>query len=547
MLYTSDGRDVEMSVASTKAFYSQVAAGFLLAQAVAAEVGGTVDQAVLEALRDLPTAMAEVLARRETIAEAAHSLAPPKRYWAVVGNGVNRIAAAEVRIKLSELCYKSIACDRTEDKKHIDLSAEPLILVCAAGLTGSTADDVAKEVAIYRAHKASPIVIATDGQARYAAALAVLPVPETHPQLAFVLSAMAGHLFGYEAALAIDALAHPLRRTRAAVETVVGADADVSSVTRGDTLLKRLRPHVEPTARSFFDSLRVGRYDGHLEASTAVRLGTLFRYALGSVPLDSYQLDEGKVGTPAVVVDDLTAGLTRAIEELTRPIDAIKHQAKTVTVGISRTDETLLEVPLVAAVLAAGAPRDQLSYKVLRTLADVSPGDRRGAGVDPLPGREPGHARRPVDDRPGRPGRHRPRHGQPHRPLARAAGHQAPGGQRARGPRRPGPARQPADRDRPRGEGRAVDRHHPPPRALRRPPARGHGPGGAAGLPQPLRGAARRGARDRAHVPGGRAGHGAGRRPAHRADQPARRPLACRLTPGPRRPGLRPARAPARS
>ena len=31
VLYTSDGRDVEMSVASTKAFYAQIAAGFLLA------------------------------------------------------------------------------------------------------------------------------------------------------------------------------------------------------------------------------------------------------------------------------------------------------------------------------------------------------------------------------------------------------------------------------------------------------------------------------------------------------------------------------------
>ena len=31
VLYTSDGRDVEMSVASTKAFYAQVAAGLLLA------------------------------------------------------------------------------------------------------------------------------------------------------------------------------------------------------------------------------------------------------------------------------------------------------------------------------------------------------------------------------------------------------------------------------------------------------------------------------------------------------------------------------------
>ena len=52
------------------------------------------------------------------------------------------------------------------DKKHIDLSSEPMILVCAAGLSGSTADDVAKEVAIYQAHKALPIVIADEREER---------------------------------------------------------------------------------------------------------------------------------------------------------------------------------------------------------------------------------------------------------------------------------------------------------------------------------------------------------------------------------------------
>ncbi len=392
VLYTSDGRDVEMSVASTKAFYSQIAAGLLMAAAIADEVGGHVDQALLAALRGLPTAMAEVLERRSTIAEAAHRLAPAKRYWAVVGNGVNRIAAAEVRIKLSELCYKSIASDSTEDKKHIDLSSEPLIVVCAAGLTGSTADDVAKEVAIYRAHKASPVVIATDGQSRFASALHVIPVPETHPDLAFVLSSMAGHVFGYEAALAIDALARPLREARAAIEGLIeqgGLDtrpAGVAGGTRsrsgddtvvlvhdGEALLRRLRPDLDAAARRYFDGLRVGGYDGQLEASTAVRLAALLRYVLGVVPLDAYQLDQGKVGTPAVVIDDLTGALTQAIEELTRPVDAIKHQAKTVTVGISRSDETLLEVPLVREVVSTGAHRDQLTYRTLRTLADISP------------------------------------------------------------------------------------------------------------------------------------------------------------------------------
>ncbi len=368
VLYTSDGRDVEMAVPSTKAFYAQIAAGNLLALAIADCWGEAPDQDLLAAMRDLPEAMRTTLATRPAIAEAAHAWCPPRRYWAIVGNGTNRIAAEELRIKLSELCYKSIACDATEDKKHIDLSSEPLILVCAAGLTGSNVDDVAKEVAIYRAHKAAPIVIATEGEGRFAAALAVLHVPDTHPMLAFVLATMVGHLFGYEAALAIDAQALPLKEVRAGIEAALEAGA-----TDGESVLASLRGAVTAPVQRFFDGLRAGRYDGHLEASTAVRVANLLRYSTGSVPLDAYQLDHGKVGTPAVLVEDLTAALTRAIDELTRPIDAIKHQAKTVTVGISRTDESLLEVALVQAVLAAGAPRDRLTYKNLRTLADVSP------------------------------------------------------------------------------------------------------------------------------------------------------------------------------
>jgi glucosamine--fructose-6-phosphate aminotransferase (isomerizing) len=372
VLYTSDGRDVEMSVASTKAFYAQIAAGFLLAFAIASEMGVDGDDdrrardALLRGLRELPEAMADVLARRPAIAAAAQRHAPGRRYWAVVGNGANRIAAAEVRIKLSELCYKSIASDVTEDKKHIDLSAEPLILVCAAGLRGSNADDVGKELAIYRAHKAAPVAIADEGEARLAAAVDTITVPSVLPELAFVCCAMAGHLFGYEAALAIDATARPLRESRGAIEAIV-------SRSDGADLMVELRRELEPLAARWFDGVRAGQYDGALEAATAVQLASLLRYATGVVPLDAYQIEFGKVGTPSTLVEDLTSALTRAIEELTRPIDAIKHQAKTVTVGISRSDETLLQVGLVQEVLGAGAARDALSYRALRTLVALDP------------------------------------------------------------------------------------------------------------------------------------------------------------------------------
>ena len=371
VLYTSDGRDVEMSVASTKAFYSQVAAGALLACAITEVAGcGSDDErhTLLAGLRELPAALHRVLALQPEIAEVARRLAPSRRYWAVVGNGPNTVAAEEIRIKLSELCYKSIACDVTEDKKHIDLSSEPLILVCAAGLVGSTADDVAKEVAIFRAHKAAPVVIATEGEERFRAAPAVITVPRVEPELAFVLAAMVGHLFGYEAALAIDALARPLREAREVIELAVGTGAP-----EHDELLDGLRESLIPLAQRFSDGLRSGAYDGNLEASTAVALVGRLRDIASEAPLESYQRESGRLATPAGLVDDLTTSLSRAIEELTRPVDAIKHQAKTVTVGISRSDEALLDRELVQAVLTAGAPRERLGYTTLRSLAALDP------------------------------------------------------------------------------------------------------------------------------------------------------------------------------
>jgi glucosamine--fructose-6-phosphate aminotransferase (isomerizing) len=369
ILYTSDGRDVEMSVASTKAFYAQVAAGALLACAISEAAGLGTDQRrheLLTGLRSLPEAMRTVLTKRDEIADAARRLAPSKRYWAVVGNGPNAVAAEEVRIKLSELCYKSIASDITEDKKHIDLSSEPLILVCAAGLQGSTADDVAKETAIFKAHKATTIVIADEGETRFSSA-ATITVPPVDPALGFVLSAMVGHLFGYEAALAIDASARPLREARELIER------SAADHVGGDAVLAAIRAEAPALVRPFHDGLRERAYDGHLEASTAVRLVGLLRDLSAPSPVETYAASSGKVGTPEALIDELVVALTKAIEELTRPVDAIKHQAKTVTVGISRSDEGVLDRMLVQATLQAGAGRDVLSYRTLKVLADLTP------------------------------------------------------------------------------------------------------------------------------------------------------------------------------
>jgi glucosamine--fructose-6-phosphate aminotransferase (isomerizing) len=210
------------------------------------------------------------------------------------------------------------------------------------------------------------------------AAMRTIEVPPVAPALAFVLSAMAGHLFGYEAALSIDAQALPLRSARAAVEAAVSVaagpgGAGAGNEVNGDRLLEELRPAIVVPLTAFFEGLRSGAYNGHLEAATAVRVASLLRYAAGVLPIEGYELEYGKIGTPSALVEDLLEALTAAIDELTRPVDAIKHQAKTVTVGISRSEDALLRVGLVQETLAAGSAQDRLSYRVLRTLSELDP------------------------------------------------------------------------------------------------------------------------------------------------------------------------------
>jgi glucosamine--fructose-6-phosphate aminotransferase (isomerizing) len=293
VMYTSDGRDVEMSVASTKAFYAQVAAGALLSCAIA-EAAGPATPAVgtscSTSLRELPDAMREVLARRERDRRRGR-LAPAKRYWAVVGNGPNKVAAEEVRIKLSELCYKSIACDSTEDKKHIDLSSEPLILVCAAGLVGSTADDVAKEVAIFtptrRRRSSSPTTArpATprrdDRGARRRPGARIRAVGDGRAPVR---------------------LRGGARHRRVGASAARGPRDDRAARRRAAVRRRRARGRCATELRSRSPTvprrLRSGTYDGHLEASTATRLRAVARRPVGpsgrAVPAQS-----GKVGTPA--------------------------------------------------------------------------------------------------------------------------------------------------------------------------------------------------------------------------------------------------------
>ncbi len=229
---------------------------------------------------------------------------------------------------------------------------------------------------------------------------------------------MVGHLFGYEAALSIDAQARPLREARVAIEAAVSAGPD--------SVIDRLRPDLQRAIEPFLAGLRQGSYNGNLEAATAVRLVSLLRYATGVLPLESYELESGKIGAPSAVIGDLLDALNSGIDELTRPVDAVKHQAKTVTVGhLPQRGRPLRRAPRQDHPVGRRGPR----HPGLQGPADSrSPGrgGGRGGRIHPLPDRLA--VDRLTHHRRGRPGRRR--HDAAafsHRDRPPAARHQAPG------------------------------------------------------------------------------------------------------------------------
>ena len=345
VMYTSSGRDIEMSVASTKAFYSQIVAGALLSLFLARARGRRNDAFVtgeVQRLLALPAQMRRVLAMRDRIEQSARRTATRRTYWAAVGSGPNKTSADEIRIKLSELCYKTISSDFVEDKKHIDLSSEPLIIVCAAGTRPTVIGDIIKDTAIFKAHKAIPLVIADEGESRFDPyAEDVFHVPAVGEHLAPILNTLVGHIWGYYAALTINEGSRFLFAFREEIQQAIDA-----SVRDGlDVYELLLEKTFRETMARFYAAFRKRRMENDLPASIGLSaisdLTLLLKYLAGRLPVTDFEMDFGRKGTARNMLTALFECLGEAINNMARPIDAIKHQAKTVTVGTSRITEKL--------------------------------------------------------------------------------------------------------------------------------------------------------------------------------------------------------------
>ncbi len=343
VLYTSSGRDIEMSVASTKAFYSQIIAGALLGLYLA-QISGRRSSAFvsneIQQMIALPGHMEKVLALKPKIEASARRNATLRTYWAAVGSGPNKAAADEIRIKLSELCYKTISSDFVEDKKHIDLSSEPLIFVCAAGTRQNVLGDIIKDTAIFHSHKALPIVICDEHEDRFDPySNDILHVPSVSEHFAPILNTLVGHLWGYYAALTINDGSRFLfgfrKELRQTIDQFTADGLDIYEI----ALEKSFRERII----RFYHEFRTRQEEDRISATMGIKAAThlilLLKYLGGKLPLTDFEMDFGIKGTAANMFNRLFESIGEVINCLARPVDAIKHQAKTVTVGTSRIEE----------------------------------------------------------------------------------------------------------------------------------------------------------------------------------------------------------------
>jgi len=203
VLYTRAG--LEIGVAATKTFTSQVAAVYLLALRLA-ELRGTLEPAALADLvgevKRLPHHVEDVIAGSEDAARSIAERFRDSEFFLYLGRHVGLPVALEGALKLKEISY--IACDAyaAGEMKHgpIALLDERTPVVCVA-TESPVLEKVASNMQEVRARGAHVIAITTAGdEATREHAEEVVEVPRTHWMLAPVLAVVPLQLLAYHIA-----------------------------------------------------------------------------------------------------------------------------------------------------------------------------------------------------------------------------------------------------------------------------------------------------------------------------------------------------------
>jgi len=341
--YTSDGRDPEVAVASTKAYYAQVAAGKILSLAFAQALGTKSDEEMvveIEELLALPGKMETVLREIDPWIEQVAQVATTRKEYGIAASGPNRSGAREGRIKIAELTHKAVSEDHLEDIKHIYLSARPMLLLLLAGLPDELVTDSAQEVAYFTAHNAAPVVIASESQTEpfRDQAYAIIAIPDTRTEVAsLILNVLCAHLFCYHSCRAINKGSQKLAQASNELGLAIAAQRALGRSDEDILAEAGFRALASKNFALWLTELDHQLFEASLGARQTARLTVLFQAVAEGAGERARQL--GLVEPDESVLDVFLGHIDGAVKETARYIDAIREQAKTVTVGAKRVEQ----------------------------------------------------------------------------------------------------------------------------------------------------------------------------------------------------------------
>lgn len=196
MLYINAGP--EISVASTKAFTSQLMALTLFGLWLRQEKRMSVEQELMQSLVALPDQMRAIIGKNEAIKEIAESLRECKDFL-YLGRGINFPVALEGALKLKEISYIHAEGYPAAEMKHgpIALIDEHVPVVFIAPQS-ATYEKIASNVQEIKARKGKVIAIINEGDTdiKHSAEF-TFEVPVTHELLSPILATIPLQLLAY--------------------------------------------------------------------------------------------------------------------------------------------------------------------------------------------------------------------------------------------------------------------------------------------------------------------------------------------------------------
>jgi glucosamine--fructose-6-phosphate aminotransferase (isomerizing) len=155
--------------------------------------------------------------------------------------------------------------------------------------------------------------------------------------LPVILNTLAGHLWGYYAACLIDTEAQFFREFKNKLNLKM-TDERKRHHSFYEMIADRDFRRLIRDFSATFNERRNGGDFSVTSIRTMSDLTLLLKYAVGKLPLEDFWQDFVEEDEMLSPIDLMDVTLGHAVDELSRPIDAIRHQAKTVTVGTSRKE-----------------------------------------------------------------------------------------------------------------------------------------------------------------------------------------------------------------